>query len=181
MELISNRYFVPILLDKYEYWDAYYELLCDLFKFAKDTITEEGISENMSCQIFYKGILRIIIVLIHDFPDFLSAFSLTLCLHIPDKFLQIRNIVLSSYPRELKFRSPKGITNREELDKEPNVTQMPKYFKLKFDKPKYSQLISLFQNNDKNLRQKLEGKLIIYTAESDETLQLFVLYFAWLE
>lgn len=94
-------------------------------------------------------------MLIHDFPDFLSAFSLQLTLHIPDKFVQIRNIVLSSYPRELKFRSPKTITSRDELEKEVSAGTLPKYYRLKFDKPKFNQFISLFQNNDKAFRQKL--------------------------
>ncbi len=120
-------------------------------------LLEEGLNHHIPCQVFYKGIFRIIIVLIHDFPDFLSAFSLQLTLHIPDKFVQIRNIVLSSYPRELKFRSPKTIGSREELEKEASAGTLPKFYRLKFDKQKYSQLISLFQNNDKAFRQKLEG------------------------
>ena len=99
LELISNRYFMPNLLERKEYWDAYFELLSDLFKYARETLTEEGLNEHLPCQIFYKGALRIIIVLIHDFPDFLSAFSLQICLSIPEKYIQIRNIVLSSYPR----------------------------------------------------------------------------------
>lgn len=118
--------------------------------------------------------MRIVIILIHDFPDFLSAFSLQLVLNIPDKFVQMKNIVLSAYPKELKFRSPKAISNREELEKESNILNVPKYYKVKFDKAKYNHFISLFQNNDKNLKSKLE-------SESDETLQVFVLYFAWLE
>lgn len=152
---------MPTLLEKYEYWDVYYELICDLFRFARDNITEEGLCDNGPCQIFYKGIVRIVIILIHDFSNFLSAFSLQLCLHIPEKYIQIRNIMLSAYPKELKFRSPKAISNREELEKESNIANLPKYYKLKFDKPKYSQLISMFQNNDKALRQKLEGIFII--------------------
>ena len=104
---------MPTLLEKYQYWDVYFELICDIFKYAKEHITEEALNENAPCQVFYKGIIRIIIILIHDFPDFLSAFSLQLCLYIPEKFIQIKNIVLSAYPSELKFRSPKAILNRE--------------------------------------------------------------------
>lgn len=63
--------------------------------------------------------------------------------------------MLSAYPRELKFRSPKAILNRDELEKESNISNLPKYYKVKFDKQKYNQFISLFQNNDKTLRQKL--------------------------
>jgi hypothetical protein len=115
LELVSNKNFMPNLLEKYEYWDVYFELICDLFKFARENLTEDGLNDNLPCQIYYKGILRIVIVLIHDYPDFLSAFSLQLCLSIPEKFIQVRNIVLSAYPKELKFRSPKAIANREEL------------------------------------------------------------------
>jgi len=74
---------MPNLLEKYEYWDCYFELICDLFKFARENLTEEGLIDNPPCQVFYKGMLRIIIVLTHDYPDFLSAFSLQLCLNIP--------------------------------------------------------------------------------------------------
>lgn len=35
---------------------------------------------------------------------------------------------------------------------------IPKYYKLKFDKAKYNQFISLFQNNDKSLKSKLESE-----------------------
>lgn len=104
---------MPTLLEKYEYWDVYFELICDLFRFARENLSEEGLNEHSPCQIFYKGIIRIIIILIHDFPDFLSAFSLQLTLNIPDKYLQVKNIMLSAYPKDLKFRSPKAISNRD--------------------------------------------------------------------
>lgn len=149
---------MPTLLEKYEYWDVYFELICDLFKFARENLPEEGLNEHLPCQIFYKGILRLIIVLIHDYSDFLSAFSLQLCLALPEKYIQIKNIILSAYPRDLKFRSPKAVS-REELEKEASIANLPKYYRLKFDKQKYSQFISLFQNNDKSLKAKLEGTL----------------------
>lgn len=97
--------------------------------------------------------MRLIIVLIHDYSNFLSAFSLQLCLALPEKYIQIKNIILSAYPKELKFRSPKSIS-REDLEKESNLA-LPKYYRLKFDKQKYNQFISLFQNSDKTLKQKL--------------------------
>ena len=100
--------------------------------------------------------MRLIIVLIHDYSDFLSAFSLQLCLHLPEKYIQIKNIILSAYPKDLKFRSPKAVS-REELEKEAGIAHLPKYYRLKFDKQKYNQFVSLFQNNDKSLRAKLEG------------------------
>lgn len=35
VELISNKYFMPTLLENREYWDVYFELICDLLKFAR--------------------------------------------------------------------------------------------------------------------------------------------------
>lgn len=69
--------------------------------------------------------------------------------------MQIRNLIISTHPKELKF--PKSIANREELEKECALIALPKYYKLKFDKVKYNQFISMFQNNDKSLRLKLES------------------------
>jgi CCR4-NOT transcription complex subunit 1 len=59
------------------------------------------------------GIIRLFIVFIHDFQDFLSAFSLQLCLHIPDKLIQIRNMVISAYPKDMKFANPSALKTRD--------------------------------------------------------------------
>ena len=90
----------------------YYELLCDLLKFVKENLTEENIIKYKEYQLFYNGIIKLFIVLIHDFSDFLSEFSLQLCLYIPDKFIQIRNMVISAYPKDMKFQNPSQMKNR---------------------------------------------------------------------
>jgi hypothetical protein len=64
-------------------------------------------------------------------------------LYIPEKFIQIRNMVISAYPKELKFQNPSAIKSREELEHEPNLVNLPKYYKLNFDKPKFNQWIGL--------------------------------------
>lgn len=68
--------------------------------------------KHKAYQTFYNGIIKLFIVLIHDFSDFLSSFSLQLCLYIPDKFIQIRNMVISAYPKDMKFPNPSTIKNR---------------------------------------------------------------------
>ena len=46
----------------------------------------------------YRGILRIILILHHDFPEFLAENHLRLCNAIPRHCTQLHNLVLSAYP-----------------------------------------------------------------------------------
>lgn len=93
---------MPALLERYEYWDLYYHLLCSLLKFMREYITEDNLTNKQNCepyQSFYYAILKLIIVIIHDFPDFLSEFSLQLILLIGPKFCQLANMIISAYPK----------------------------------------------------------------------------------
>lgn len=78
----------------------------------REYITEESLygAEGEAYQCFYKGVLKLIIIIIHDFPDFLSAFSLQLCLCGSDRFLQLNNMINSAYPKDLKFEYPLKVT-----------------------------------------------------------------------
>jgi CCR4-NOT transcription complex subunit 1 len=53
----------------------------------------------MAYQSLYLGVLKLIIVLLHDFPDFLSDFSLQLALFAGPKFYQLNNVILSAFPK----------------------------------------------------------------------------------
>lgn len=46
----------------------------------------------------YRGILRIVLVLHHDFPEFLAENHFRLCNAIPHHCTQLHNLVLSAYP-----------------------------------------------------------------------------------
>lgn len=78
--------------------------------------------------------MKLIIVIVHDFPDFLSEFSLQLALVAGPKFIQLNNMIISAYPREMKFESPLKIDKRDDLVAQCNKGGAPKYFKLRFDK-----------------------------------------------
>lgn len=41
-------------------------------------------------RVFYEAVLKLIVVLIHDFSSFLSAFSLELCLMVDNRFIQLK-------------------------------------------------------------------------------------------
>jgi CCR4-NOT transcription complex subunit 1 len=54
----------------------------------------------------YRGTLRLLLVLLHDFPEFLSEYYFTLCDAIPPRCVQMRNIILSAYPAGLILPDP---------------------------------------------------------------------------
>ena len=54
----------------------------------------------------YRGTLRILLVLLHDFPDFLSEYYFSLCDVVPPHCIQLRNIILSAYPLRITLPDP---------------------------------------------------------------------------
>ena len=54
----------------------------------------------------YRGTLRLLLVLLHDFPEFLSEYYFSLCDVIPPRCIQLRNIVLSAYPPSVILPDP---------------------------------------------------------------------------
>jgi len=54
----------------------------------------------------YRGALRLLLVLLHDFPDFLSEYYFSLCDVIPHRCIQLRNIILSAFPPAIILPDP---------------------------------------------------------------------------
>ncbi|RDX42663.1 Not1-domain-containing protein [Lentinus brumalis] len=106
MSLISHRLFMPKLLlsDNREGWSAFYKLLLSLFKFLAPFLKTADLQS--SGRDLYRGTLRLLLVLLHDFPDFLSEYYFSLCDVIPPRCIQLRNIVLSAYPPNLVLPDP---------------------------------------------------------------------------
>ena len=73
-------------------------------------------------KMFYKGTLRLLLVLLHDFPDFLCDFSFCLLEEIPDYFMQVKNIIVSAYPKGMRIPDPfdSEILGRIEISEEYN-------------------------------------------------------------
>lgn len=107
MQLVSSPYLIKNLLkdSNPEIQTNYTILLIDLMNFYKDIFTVNML-EREEMRRFFIGTLRILLVLIHDFPDFLSDQSFLILEEIPSHFKQFRNIILSAYPKNLKVQNP---------------------------------------------------------------------------
>lgn len=63
----------------------------------------------------YRGTLRILLVLLHDFPDFLSEYYFSLCDAVPPHCIQLRNIILSAYPIHITLPDPHRVLTNDPL------------------------------------------------------------------
>ena len=57
-------------------------------------------------RLMYKGTLRVLLVLLHDFPEFLCDHHYILCDVIPPTCIQLRNLVLSAFPKNMRLPDP---------------------------------------------------------------------------
>ena len=53
-----------------------------------------------------QGTLRVLLVLLHDFPEFLCEYHFELCNKIPPSCIQMRNLILSAFPRMMRLPDP---------------------------------------------------------------------------
>ena len=85
-------------------WGMYAQLLIDLFKFLTPFLRNAELSKPT--QLLYKGTLRVLLVLLHDFPEFLCDFHYAFCDVIPPNCIQMRNLTLSAFPRNMRLPDP---------------------------------------------------------------------------
>ena len=53
-----------------------------------------------------QGTLRVLLVLLHDFPEFLCEYHFQLCDVVPPSCIQMRNLILSAFPRNMRLPDP---------------------------------------------------------------------------
>ncbi|XP_075501008.1 uncharacterized protein LOC142539437 isoform X2 [Primulina tabacum] len=106
LELVSHRSFMPKLLtvNAQKGWPYFQRLLVDLFQFMEPFLRLADLGEPI--QFLYKGTLRVLLVLLHDFPEFLCDYHFSFCDVIPPSCIQMRNIILSAFPRNMRLPDP---------------------------------------------------------------------------
>ena len=104
IELIGHRVFFARMLKNQSLWGFYFKLLADAVRFLEPFVRHGEIPNSML--IFYKCTLKIFLLLLHDFPEFLLAYHQLLCDIIHVNCVQLRNVVLSAFPRATKLPDP---------------------------------------------------------------------------
>jgi len=107
LEIIGNRLFMAkmvALASDMKSWSMYCHLLLDLFKFMLPFLRNAELAKPVAS--LYRGALRILLVLLHDFPDFLCDYCYHFLDAIPPNCIQMRNLVLSAFPRNMRLPDP---------------------------------------------------------------------------
>lgn len=124
LELIAHRAFLPRLLlaQDQKGWPLFQRLLSVMLKFMEPYLRSAKLSEPV--RLLYKGTLRVLLVLLHDFPEFLCDQHFNLCDNIPPSCIQMRNLVLSAFPRNMRLPDP--FTPNLKVDLLPEISQSPR-------------------------------------------------------
>lgn len=123
LELISHRMFLSnlLLLKGQKGWGMAHQLLIDLFLFLEPHLRKTELT--LAVKRLYKGTLRVLLVLLHDFPSFLAGYHLSFCNVIPDNCIQLRHLILSAFPRGMVLPDP--FTPNLKIDLLAEISQSP--------------------------------------------------------
>lgn len=106
LELIANRAFLPHFMASrgHSLWPIYTQLLIALLRFLEPYLRQAKLLDSV--RGLYKGVLRVLLVLLHDYPDYLCHHFYHLCDAIPPSCIQLRNLILSAFPQDMKLPDP---------------------------------------------------------------------------
>lgn len=131
LQLIASRNFMLKLLlaESNKGWSFYQKMLVDLFQFLAPFLRQQDSQTALvltdSVRLIYRGTLRLLLVLLHDFPEFLSEYHFNFVDVIPANCVQLRNLILSAFPRTMRLPDPftpnLGIDNLPEMAHSPRV------------------------------------------------------------
>lgn len=123
LELVSFRGFLPklLLLPRNKGWPHLLRLLVALLRFLEPYLHQAQLTPPV--RLLYRGTLRVFLVLLHDFPEFLAEYHYQLCNAIPTSCVQFRNLILSAFPRSMRLPDP--LTPNLKVDTLPEMALTP--------------------------------------------------------
>ena len=98
LELLAHRLFMPTLLKTYSQatWTTCCQLLVHHLQFVGELI--KPIDQSRYTKDLFRGTIELLLVLHHDFPEFLAKHHFQLLNAIPPKCIQLRSLINSAQP-----------------------------------------------------------------------------------
>ncbi|KHJ45389.1 CCR4-Not complex component, Not1 [Trichuris suis] len=118
MDIVGHRHLIGAVLAKIpeqKGFRVYAKLMMDIIQFLAPFFCSLQLTNSVP--IVYRGFLRILLVLLHDFPELLCDYHFAFCNFIPTNCVQLRNLITSAYPRTMRLPDPfLPISELEKLD-----------------------------------------------------------------
>ena len=87
-----------------EGWSTVHRLLLGHLRFLRPFLAS-GTLDDVG-RTLYTGTVRIFLVLLHDFPTFLSVYHHSLCSALPPHCIQLSNLILAAFPLGVRLHDP---------------------------------------------------------------------------
>ncbi|OLY82021.1 General negative regulator of transcription subunit 1 [Smittium mucronatum] len=104
LSLVMNQYYLPTLLENKQTWRLVESLLVAQLE-SLEPFVEKGVVTDSVC-LLYRGTVRVILVILHDYPGFLTEHAFALCDAVPVTCIQTRNLLLSAFTKGMTLPEP---------------------------------------------------------------------------
>ncbi|KNC78974.1 hypothetical protein SARC_08613 [Sphaeroforma arctica JP610] len=163
LKLIAHRSFMPklLLLKGQKGWPLYQKLLVELLVFMAPALKSCNMTAPM--RVLYQGLLRILLILLHDFPELLCNYHFAFCDAIPASCIQVRNLILSAFPKNMRLPDP--FTPNLKVDLLPEINQSPNL---------YGDYLAALEKNDfrRHLDQYLKTREVSFLMNLSQSVLL---------
>jgi CCR4-NOT transcription complex subunit 1 len=104
--LVSHRDFLPVLMSipNDAGWEPLSNLMESLIFYLGELLKPQNVSTVT--ETIYQGVVKLLVVLQHDYPAFLSANHSKLCANIPSHCVYLHNLILNANPSTSKRPDP---------------------------------------------------------------------------
>lgn len=171
LQLISCRSFLPQLLVAN---DGNGTMLCQklihaLLKFLGPLLSGQH-ELPLATKMFYRGTLRVLVILLHDFPEFLCSNYIIFAQAIPNSCVQLRNLILSAFPRVMHLPDP--FTPDLKLELLPESAEEPvfdqSYFDILNQNNFKSKIDAFVEYKDEEFYHTLERQINLVQEEEED-------------
>ncbi|KAL6917968.1 hypothetical protein ACHAPO_000226 [Fusarium lateritium] len=122
LSLVQHRAFMPSILQLSDGagWAPFVTLVCQLLDTLGDQLKVFEVS-NIAKDI-YRATFKLLIILHHDFPEFVAANHIRLCASIPPHCTQLINAVLAATPQQIpRFNDSNAKDQTDETHVHPSL------------------------------------------------------------
>lgn len=102
--LMSHRLLLAPLLAAPGGTALFHRLMLSQLRFLAPFLRQSGLHDTM--RLLYTATLRVLLLLLHDAPEYLAEHAQSLSDAIPPSCIQMRNIILCAYPRTMRLPDP---------------------------------------------------------------------------